>query len=68
MSKLKQAAINHSDDAGAVVAAIVGLAGILNVPSRLGISAEDLAMAIGFSFTIVAFVRGRIEKKNRQTT
>lgn len=58
-------ALDRSDDVGAVMASLIGLAGIFDVPAKLGITAEDLAMALGFGFTIMAFVRGRLESRRR---
>lgn len=59
--KLTHKALDHSDDVGAFIAAVVGLCGILNLPEQWNISANDLAMALGFGFTIIAFARGRLE-------
>lgn len=63
--KLQHKALEHSDDIAAFSAAVVGLAGILGLLERFDITGDDLAMALGFSFTIVAFVRGRLEKAYR---
>lgn len=63
--KLQHRALDHSDNVATVIAALVGLAGILHLPDRFGITSDELAMALGFSFTILAFVRGRLEKAYR---
>ena len=63
--KLHHKALDASDDIGAVMASLIGLAGIFDVPAKLGITAEELAMALGFGFTILAFLRGRLEKRRR---
>ena len=63
--KLHHKALDASDDIGAFMAALLGMAGIFDVPAKLNITAEELAMALGFGFTILAFLRGRMEKQRR---
>lgn len=63
--KLHHKALDVSDDVGSLIASLVGLAGIFAVPEKLGITADELAMALGFGFSIVAFVRARLERKRR---
>lgn len=64
--KLQHRALDRSDDVGAFMAALLGLAGILQLPEKLGVSADTLAAGLGFLFTAIAFVRGRLERGYRE--
>ena len=62
---LTHKALDRSDDVGAFIAAVVGICGILRLPERWNITSNDLAMLLGFGFTIIAFARGRLESAYR---
>ena len=59
-------ALEHSDPIAALIGTLLGICGALGLLSKMGISADDTAVLLGFVGSAVAGFRAVLESRRRR--